>query len=85
MILDHTVDLKEMAARVAARPGQFAVDEYRAAVQGMQALIDQLKAVAKTLNPQDSDKAALSASVKEIEGLRARLIRSFKGLSGVDV
>lgn len=70
---------------MAAGPDQFAGDEYKAAVQGMQALISRLKAVAKSLNPQDSDRADLTAAVKEIEGLRARLIRSFKGLSGMDV
>ena len=84
MIPDYTVDLKEMAVRVAAKPDQFAGDEFGAAVQGMQALIDKLKKVSKSLNPQDTDRAALSAAAKEMEGLRARFIRSFQGLNGVD-
>jgi hypothetical protein len=78
------VNLKEMAIRVAAKSDQFAGNEYGAAVQGMQALIDRLKKVSKSLNPQDSDRATLLNSAKEIEGLKSRLIRSFQGLSGID-
>jgi hypothetical protein len=85
LIRDPTVDLSEMAVRVSAGPDQFAGDEYRAAVQGMQALIDRLKSVSRTLNPQDPAGPVLKARTKEIEGLRSRLIRSFKGLGGIDV
>jgi len=63
----------------------FTEKDYKAAVNGLQSVIDKLSKTVKTMNSQDHDTSKINQAINSFIGLRKQLIKSWDSLSNIEI